>query len=258
MKNMAGQNKYKLLDNHKAWEDAISQMSGEEVEGLADELAAKGKRVVQQAVEDHRKSRGTLPAFLEELISKMLAPPVVSWLRLLRNFVINTKRYKWKRSVARPNRRKVGITEFGLLPIAPFPGRVKDRSFTCAFCLDTSGSMGVRELEQALTELQHMQKADKDIEIHVIECDAAVGREYLLRSNDEIRYNLTGRGGTAFDPALLRARELKPDICFFYTDGGAPAPAVSSRVTCPMIWLISPPGVIPDKDWGYKLRMKDQ
>ena len=258
MKNLAGQNTFKLLDNHKLWQDTFSQLTNEEMAGLADELAAKGKQVVQQAVKDHQKSRGLLPAFLQELIEKLLAPPTVSWLRLLRNYVVNTKRWKWKRSVARPNRRKVGITEFGVLPISPFPGRTKDRSFTCAFCLDTSGSMGQRELEQALNELQHMQKADRDIEIHVIECDAAIGREYLLRANDEVKYKLTGRGGTVFDPALKRARELKPDICFYYTDGYASAPEVSNRVACPMVWLISPNGKVPDPNWGYQLKMKDR
>lgn len=244
---------YKILVNHEGLEELLNGMSDEEKCGVADELKHRIKDAVQKAVDDHAKSRGTLPAFLEELIGKLLAPPKVPWTQILRDRVINTKRWKWRRSVARPNRRHVGVEM-----LAPFPGRVKDRTFTVAFCIDTSGSMGVRELEIALSELQHLQRADSDIEIHVIEADVDIGKEYLLTSTAEVNYNLTGRGGTDFNYALKRSRELKPDMCFYYTDGYAPAPNTENRVTCPMMWLISPGGKVPDTNWGYVLQMADK
>lgn len=267
--------KFKMLVNHKDWEKFMQGLSDEEKEGLANELKLKIQGVVKKAVDDHHKARGTLPAFLQELIDRLLEPPKVPWTQILRDKVINTKRWKWRRSISRPNRRKVGVTEElkakqasgeedvlaflrSISPPSPFPGRSKDRSFTCAFCIDTSGSMGERELQIALSELQHLQKADKDIEITIIEADVSIGKEYTVGPTTELNYQLTGRGGTDFNYALKRARELKPDICFYYTDGYAPAPELENRVACPMVWLISPNGTIPDENWGYKLVMTDK
>lgn len=266
---------FKLIGNHKDWEKLMNSLSDEEKEGLANELKMKIQNIVKKAVDDHSKARGTLPGFLQELIDKMLEPPKVPWTQILRDRVINTKRWKWKRSIARPNRRKVGVAEMlkakkdlkeeeaifllrGINPPSPFPGRAKDRSFTCVFCMDTSGSMGAKELVIALSELQYLQKADKDIEITIIEADVAIGKEYTVGPTTELNYQLTGRGGTDFNFALKRARELKPDICFYYTDGYAPAPEIENRVACPMVWLISPGGKIPDTNWGYVLEMRDK
>ena len=114
------------------------------------------------------------------------------------------------------------------------------------------------ELVMALEELAGLQKADKDIEVHVIEADVTVEKEYLLSSMSKIQYDLRGRGGTDFNSALLRCKELKPDICFYYTDGYASVPNVESRVHCPMVWLLTPSGTIPDEDWGIVIRMKDR
>lgn len=247
------ESKFKLINNHGLWKNIMDSLSAEEMEGLVDELRHRTKGIVQKAKDDHQRSRGTLPAYLQKLIENVLEPPKIPWTQLLRDRVINAKRSKPRRSIARPNRRHAGIPG-----LCAFPGRVRDPAFTVAFCIDTSGSMGTRQLEIALSELQHLQRADDDITIHVIECDAHIGREYTIGPHDKIKYELTGRGGTTFDPALIRVQELKPDICFYYTDGYAPAPQPHNRVSCPMVWLITPGGKICDENWGFTLRMVDQ
>jgi len=241
------------IDAHGVWEQLMSGLSDEEKMGLSSEIEQRVKEMVKKAVEEHSRSRGSVPSFLQELINKLLTPPRIPWTQVLRDKVVNTKRWKWQRSISRPNRRHVGMPL-----LCPFPGRRKDRTFTVVFCIDTSGSMGAPQLELALNELQHMQKTDREIEITVIECDAAVGKEYVLHYNTEVQFNLTGRGGTEFDPALKRAKELKPDIVFYYTDGYAPAPDPDSRVACPFVWLIAPYGHNPDENWGSVLVMEDR
>jgi len=251
--NGPGTGKFMLMDNHGLWEKAMEGLSDEEKQGLVGELEGKTKDIVRKAKDDHARSRGTLPSFLEELINGILEPPRIPWTQLLRDKIVNARRSKPRRSIARPNRRHIGIPQ-----LCAFPGRVRDPAFTVAFCIDTSGSMGTRELEIALSELQHLQNTDSDIEIFVIECDAKIGKEYKITSTSKIDYQLSGRGGTTFDPALIRANELKPDICFYYTDGYAPAPQPHNRVHCPMVWLISPGGQICDHNWGFSLEMRDR
>jgi len=254
-KKMAGglSGQYPALMNHSAWQQILQELSTEELQGIQQELAYQTKTIVAKAVADHHKSRGTVPAFLQEYIDALLKEPIVPWLTILRNKVIHTKRYRRKRGIARPNRRYFGIPQ-----LIPFPGKVKDRTFTVAFLIDTSGSMGTPELGLGFSELQHLQKADSDILLYIIEADAAIAREYEAGPQTEIKPDFKGRGGTDFNLALIRAKELKPDIVFYYTDGGAPAPKVHNRVDCPFVWLITPHGVNPDENWGDVIKMEDK
>jgi len=251
--NGPGSGSFHLIDNHKLWEDILDSLSDEEKQGMVEELKTRTRNLVKKALDDHQRARGTIPGYLQEWIGKILEPPRIPWTQILRDRVINAQRSKPRRSIARPNRRHIGIPG-----LCAFPGRVHDPAFTVAFCIDTSGSMGAHELEIALSELQHLQKSDSDVIIHVIECDASVGRAYTIGPRDAIECDLTGRGGTEFDPALIKARELKPDICFYYTDGYAPPPQRHNRVACPMVWLIAPGGVVCDKNWGFTLEMADK
>jgi hypothetical protein len=226
-------------------EGDMGSMNIDEMLALADELEHQGQRIIKQAVDDHKKSRGTIPGHLQQYIDDLLRQAKIPWTTILRNKVINTQRYKKYRSVGRPRRRHIGIPR-----LMKFPGYSKERRFTVAFCIDTSGSMGEEELRLGLSELQGLQKADKDIKIHIIECDTAVGRVYEVGPNDEIKREVTGRGGTTFDPAVIKAKELNPDIVFYFTDGYAPALQVENRVSCPFLWVITPGGCIPDPDYG--------
>jgi len=236
----------KLLANHADWDNADNKdAAADDKTSLADELGYQVRNILQKAVDDHKKSRGTIPRNVAEVIEKLLKKPQIPWTQLLRDWVVSTRRYRWRRSCARMRRRYIGMPK-----LMPFPGKKKDRKFTVAFMEDTSGSMGARELEMAHNELLGLQKADKEIKIHVIHCDAAVEYEYILGTNDKIEHKAHGRGGTSFDPALRRAQEIDPDVAFYFTDGYAPAPHKESRLKCPFAWIITPGGTRPDENYG--------
>lgn len=243
---------YEMLSNHRLWKQEADKMNIDDKLAIADELEHHGKRIVKKAVEDQKKNRGTVPGHLQDLIDEMLSPPKIPWTSILRNKVINTQRYKYKRSVRRPKRRHIGIPQ-----LMKFPGRSKDRAFTVAFLVDTSGSMGEDELVLAMSELQGLQKADKDIEIHFIQADVTVTHISKIGPNDEIKCEFYGRGGTDFNYALIEAKEIQPDICFYYTDGWAPAPDKKNRLACPLCWVITPGGKIPDPDYGFVIPTGD-
>lgn len=223
----------------------------EDILTMADELRRQARSVIQKAV-DVVKGRGTLPADLQEQIDRLLAKPQIPFTHILRSWVLFTQKHSPMRSMARPRRRYMGVPE-----LMPFPGIGRDRKFTIVWCTDTSGSMGSAELEMGLNELAGLQRADKEIEVIVLEADAAVEHEYRLSNpTQKINYEVHGRGGTCFDPALIRAQELEADIVFYFTDGYAPAPAVENRVRCPFAWIITPRGQIPDKNWGRVIQTR--
>jgi predicted metal-dependent peptidase len=240
-------------DMHIGWAKMCEKMSDEEKESLAHELDRQAREIIKKVADDYRKMCGSVPGHLVSQIEAILEPPRISWLRILRTVVVNTKKFRWRRSISRPNRRHAGVPG-----LAKFPGRVKNRVFHVVFAVDTSGSMSDPELALAFNELQHLQKADPDIKITIIEADVVVQKVYEVRFNDEIDPEFAGRGGTRFNHALDEAKKHEPDIMFYYTDGGASAPAVSSRVACPFFWLLTPTGTNPDRLWGRVLHMEDQ
>lgn len=246
-----------IIANHDHWTNGENQGKVKSLEdklSLADELRQKTKQVVRQAIDDHTKNRGTVPGELAEVIRELLKKPQVPFTQILRSWVVATQKYRLRRSITRMCRRHIGVPDF-----CQFPGSSKERKFTVVWMIDTSGSMGSSELEMGLNELRSLQRAEKDIEVIVIEADASVEHEYHLdKPNDKINYEVHGRGGTSFDPALIRAKELRPDIAFYFTDGYAPAPAAENRLSCPFAWIITPCGTPPDPNWGKVIKTREE
>lgn len=278
------------LRKHMAW-----QMSADasKDEGESHKLEDHGRELLKEAVDNHEKSRGTMPGHIQELIRQMLLPPTVPWTQFLHNIVQRTRQTKKIRGMARPSKTLAALgvmgrkaakeleeaTELGVDPIGltrlkalqslakmrrvpPFPGVKHSNKFTILYVVDTSGSMSRKELQLALAELQHIQKSDSDVKIIVIYADAGLCLEYDIGSSDELDLNMLGRGGTDFEPAFIRAKELlksqdrAPDILIYATDGYAPPPV--TKLPIPVVWLITPGGAIPCDEAGHiVLEMKD-
>lgn len=248
----------KTNGSHQFWTQGLGEKSpdSEEMQGLADKLRQEGQNIIRTAVREQVKSRGTLPAGMKEYIEKLLAVPVIPWPRLLRALCTRTQQSKRERGMRRPSRRLHGVP--GILP---FPGQTRDFKFTIAFAVDTSGSMSTDDLVLALRELLNIVKTESDVKLMVMYCDAALHITYKVEKEDDVDFGIRGRGGTDFNPPFIKVRELlkgdnAPDILIYATDGYAPAPHPDNRVPIPVIWLISPNGVVPSPDYGISLRME--
>jgi predicted metal-dependent peptidase len=79
---------------------------------------------------------------------------------------------------------------WGLPGVLPFPGRARDRKFNILFALDTSGSMSPDDLRLGLTELCHLARADQDITVTVLQCDAAIQKVYEISSPDQVDFEV--------------------------------------------------------------------
>jgi predicted metal-dependent peptidase len=242
-------------DAHKYWEKE-GGMTDEERQGMANRVGTEARQIVGSALNEHKKSRGTIPGSMEEILNNFLQEPKIPWPTILRALVARTRQTKVDRGMSRPNRRRHGVP--GILP---FPGRARDNRFTIAFALDTSGSMGKEELEVALGELLNIIRTEPDSVLHVMYCDAALHITYRVEEMSDVDFNVLGRGGTNFNPPFIKVRELlcgdeAPDILIYSTDGYAPAPDPDNRVPIPVIWLITPGGMIPSPDYGMHIEME--
>jgi predicted metal-dependent peptidase len=243
----------KIGDAHKYWEK--EGMTDEERQGMANRLGTEARHIVSSALNEHKKSRGTLPGGMEELLEEFLQEPKIPWPTVLRALVARTRQTKIDRGMSRPNRRRHGVPD-----ILPFPGKARDSRFTLAFALDTSGSMGKEELEAAIGELLNIVRTEPDVVLHVMYCDADLHITYRVEEMSDVDFNVLGRGGTDFNPPFIKVRELlrgdeAPDILVYATDGYAPAPHPDNRVPIPVIWLITPGGTIPSPDYGIHIEM---
>lgn len=220
----------KAMDDHSIWNQ--SDVS-------ADEARQVIKDVVDQATS---KCQGNAPGHLSEAI-KALAKPVVRWRELLRSYLgrhVGNRRLTFSRR----NRRN---RTFGI------PGISHHAAATVNVIVDTSGSVGTRELEQFFAEIDAISSRAT---VQVLQWDHAFQGYAKYRRGDWKKWKVHGRGGTdmAAPVQWLVDNKAVADVQVMLTDGycnWAPAKPF------PMITVITTPeGTTSAPDWGHVVRMR--
>ena len=181
---------------------------------------------IRQATAAARRA-GRFGAALEEVVEAALDP--VDWCDRFRTLFDGTLRSE--ASWTRPNRR--------LLPHGLYvPGWRRAGAGRIAFVLDTSGSISARELAIYLAGLLGMIEETGPEQVAVIQCDTTVRRVDHLGPGETVdRIEVTGRGGTQFQPAFdwIAESGFNPHVIVYATDlclsDGPEDPGT------PVIWL---------------------
>ncbi len=133
------------------------------------------------------------------------------------------------RSYARPSRRGADRTDVVL------PGR-KREGWTLHIVLDTSGSM-VDEVPRALGVIADFCEAVGVEQVHLIQCDTAVGRDEILAPAELTDWQVSGFGGSDLTPALLRlAEDPEVSAAVVLTDGEIDYP--EQAVPYGVLWVL--------------------
>ena len=227
---------------------------------LADQLTREFTKMMADSA-DTVKTRGTLPGGIEQFIEELMKPPQVDWRQELRNYCKTAKPSRSKTTLSRPKRKHISIA--GAVT-SDHPGRRKNPSYRIVFAIDTSGSVSNAELQEIFGELRGILSCNEGTEVTVVECDTRIGRIYDLESVKEVDTNVSGRGGTSFDPVFAwikgdLAWQTKrcsnvPDLLIYATDGECSLPPVDIRIPPnKMLWLISSRGRVPSEGyWGMR------
>lgn len=216
---------------HPTW-DRSTEISEDVAEAIV-------RSMVQEAYD---KSQGNVPGEISALISNLLTSKI-NWRAIFRNFVARqrhtNKKHTWKRPNRRLDRQVMGYKKTKKLHVYVF--------------IDTSGSVGSKELEMFNGELQKMYEAGT--EITVIECDAAIQNIYQYTKNIEPTFK--GRGGTDFRPPFEHVlnNNLRPDAIIYLTDGYGSAPA---SCPFPVLWVLTPDSQRPNSEDGGEVRYGSQ
>lgn len=196
---------------------------------------AEWKQALAQAAHV-AKQAGALPAGIERMISELLEP-ILPWKNILKRFMTEkcNDDFSWRRG----NRRFLAQ---GLY----LPSRVSDDAMgTMVVAIDTSGSIGQKELDEFGGEIADIHKEVRPQRLIVIYCDAKVNHVDEFGPDDELHFKLHGGGGTDFRPPFkwLDEQKVQPRAFAYLTDGYGPFP--EREPDFPTIWCINNTQVTP-------------
>jgi predicted metal-dependent peptidase len=242
--------------------------SGRPVPGEPDENDTEGRsdgemertiREVAEEVQSRIKAQGigSVPGHLRRWADEALKPPKVPWRAKLAQLA--RRAVAWRPGAVDhrydgPSRRQAGIG-FGVgRPVLP---RLRSPVPRVAIVVDTSGSMGSKEIIECLTEAQGIVEA-VGADVEFCACDARVHELRPVANVRDMAKLLKGGGGTDFRPAFeaLSKKRPRPEVIVFATDGYGPAPEVAPA-GMRTIWLLVGGNEDAPAAWGDKIVVKD-
>lgn len=174
------------------------------------------------------KAMGKLPAALERLFNEVLEP-VAPWQDLIRAFFarkVGAGSYDWRK----PDRRLIQRDIYA-------PQRSGSGCGDVVVGIDTSGSIGQKQLDVFFAEMRGILEDVRPQRLHVVWCDAKVHKvDELDQSSDLGGLKPKGGGGTDFRPVFDWIDEvgLIPDALVYLTDGMGRFPTAAP--TYPVVW----------------------
>jgi len=202
-----GTGKPKGFDDHD-WEGA-SDMDAEEIRELA--------RDIDEAVRQGALIAGKLGSGGDRNLEELMQPQV-DWRQALRDFVSSTCAGSDYSTWRKPKRRLIGQ---GLY----MPSSYSEQVDELVVAIDTSGSIGGKELSAFLTEVKSVCDTVHPDKVRLLYWDTKVCRDeaYEMHELDGL-VNSTkpaGGGGTSVEcvPEYMQKHDIKPQACIVLTDG---------------------------------------
>lgn len=174
------------------------------------------------------KAQGKLPAALERMFSEILEPEV-SWQDYIRAFFarkVGAGGYDWRS----PDRRLIQRDIYA-------PRRSGNGCGDVVVAVDTSGSIGQRELDVFFGELRGILEDVRPNKLFLVWCDAKVHHvDELDQSSDLGGLKPHGGGGTDFRPVFdwIDQNNVTPDALVYLTDLMGSFPSDAPKY--PVIW----------------------
>jgi predicted metal-dependent peptidase len=215
------------IDDHD-W-DGAQEMDGEEVKQLA--------RDIDQAVRQGALLAGKTGSGGDRSLQELLQPKV-DWREALREFISSTCTGNDFSTWRRPNRRFVSMGYY-------MPSGISEQVGTLAIGIDTSGSIGDRELSRFLGEVKGICDTVKPECIRLLYWDTKVCRDEKY-VGDEVQ-NLTsstkpaGGGGTSVRCVYeyLQKHAVKAQAVVMLTDGYVGSDwGTAQQWGAPVLWCI--------------------
>lgn len=191
----------------------LSTEDGAMDQATAAAVEAQVKRELVQAAKAAR-SKGDLPASLQRLIDE-ITNIKTPWYDILERYMQGMVRddLSWQRPNKRLHHMGVYLPAKGYVP----------RMGPVVLGVDTSGSIGPKELAEFYGHVNRIMEACLPEKIYVVQCDARIGdvSEYTAEDLPIHPDKVTGGGGTDMPKIFQWVDEqgLEPDVVVILTDG---------------------------------------
>ena len=219
--------------------NSIDEHGVEHPDKVSNTSEAKGalNNALKKAV---KSSAGNVPRELHKLIDSLSSDETLPWQTILANFISRCTSSSTRNTRKKRNRR------FGV----SVPGRVKKRELRLAVCVDSSGSVSDESFTSFMNEISRI--VDVANTTYVIDADCEVHNVEKLNKSKKPTMQRHGYGGTAYQPAINKAMELKCDAIIYFGDMDVSDSPTDPGV--PFLWVIVGPQN-PPADFGYALRL---
>lgn len=202
------------------WKE-VEEASESQVKLMERQLA----ELLDNAIEQVKKSQGKYPFEIEERIKNILRPepPKFNWRAYLRRFVGSSIKTSMKKTMRKKSLRFEH--DYGL--------KVVQYSHILVG-IDSSASVSDKEIKEFLNELHHMHKSGNDFTLIFADTEM----QEPIKYNPKKELVLKKRGGTDFNPIVNYYRENKNKFStlIYLTDGEAPIP---NNPVKNMLWVLS-------------------
>lgn len=232
------------LDEHD-WEGAQS-LSDEDKRELARDI----DEAIRQGAMAAGKMGGTGNRDLDELLQ-----PQIDWREVLREFIQNTCAGSDYSTYARPNRR---LMSQGII----MPSGISEQVGELVIAIDTSGSVGQRELTAFLSEVKGVCDTVKPDKLRLLYWGSSVvGDEaYDMHDLDNLVKSTKPMGGGGTDvncvTQYMTDEGIKPQACIVLTDGYLYSGW--GDWTCPVLWaILDNKSAVPDEGKAVHIKSRD-
>ncbi|MEA5474276.1 VWA-like domain-containing protein [Synechococcus sp. CCY9201] len=231
-------------DQHKQGRDSAVEQQPEMDPADRQELEAHWKQAIQQAqVLLRSQGKGDLPAALQRHLDEIVDPQL-DWRSQLWRYLVHTPN-----DYAGFDRRFI---HQGL-----YLDHLEGESVEVFCCIDTSGSVGEKELSLFLGELKGILSAYPMLRCCLWYADAKCYGPYELIQESELPAP-EGGGGTDFRPFFKQVQKTwsreKQAVCVYLTDGFGNFPRQEPEL--PTLWVVVPGGLENDEfPWGEAVRI---
>jgi hypothetical protein len=236
----------------------MEELTDAEMERIISTSSAESRQLIKDAIEQTKRSRGTIPRHLQDVLEELIAEPKTPWHQVFRGYLKTALSSKLAESAAYPNPALFHLAEDG---IEPYTGYQKEFTFNMAILIDSSGSISNEDYSQFIGEIQGIAKAEPGATALLVYFDAAVQKiETLTLAPDTLEHPYRySYGGTDFKPPFQYilgmdtacdasmegqvAIRKRWDVVVMLTDGEAPiespgGPCPDLLPPCPVIWAL--------------------
>lgn len=206
---------------------------------VTDEEISKAQRQLESDIAGSAisaKAAGNLPAGIQQLVDHLIPkPPKVDWRSKLHGIAVNAIREK--RTFGKMSRRWPTGLPGGIM----VPGKGGKGPGRILFATDTSGSMSDDDCNKAVAELEKILSICDSGEVRIVQFDTEITSDCVYTAQNlpiSEKWELKGRGGTAFAPVFDLVRQYKPTLLVMLTDG-YPCDPWPTKLQCPTVFLLT-------------------